>query len=138
MEINFSQILHALRLMVNALLLGKPDQSSDAAFSQAMNYLRCKNFILHDQIEAFKELVRSADGVSKIKTAKMVFLEYYTRAQGQMLRRMFLRPFLLWTPMPTWFKEAIMRKLIGRSEDSFAGGFMAKNTGTVFFGHDLT
>jgi hypothetical protein len=120
--------------MVNALLLGKPDQSSDAAFSQAMNYLRCKNFILHHQIEAFKELVRSADGVSKIKTAKMVFLEYYTRAQGQMLRRVFLKAFLVTTPMPLLFLEAKKKKLIGRLDSSFAGGCIKKQNDTVFFG----
>ena len=115
--------------MVNALLLGYPDQSCGAAFSQALTYLRRR-----EQIEAFKILIRSGDNAAKKKTAKEVFCAYYLQAQGQMLRRVFLKAFLVTTPMPPLFLEAIKKKLIGRLDSSFAGGCIKKQNDTVFFG----
>ena len=120
--------------MVNALLLGYPDQSCGAAFSQALTYLRRREFIQHEQIEAFKILIRSGDNAAKKKTAKEVFCAYYLQAQGQMLRRVFLKAFLVTTPMPPLFLEAIKKKLIGRLDSSFAGGCIKKQNDTVFFG----
>jgi hypothetical protein len=122
----FLQIVFAVRSLVNALLLEKPDREWAHAFNEAMHYLVDMGYFNQNQAVAYLNMDRSYVGSSKKKTVKDCFQDYYIQVQGKMFRRLVRNLGLVTRPGPDWYVELMRNKIIGWAKSSRAGGYSQK------------
>lgn len=122
----FLQIVFAVRSLVNALLLEKPDREWAHAFNEAMHYLVDMGYFNQNQAIAYLNMDRSYVGSSKKKTAKDCFQDYYIQVQGKMFRRLVRNLGLVTRPGPDWYVELMRNKIVGWEKPSRAGGYSQK------------
>jgi hypothetical protein len=114
--------MHAIKHLCHALLLACPDQSSQVAFQNALQYVQLQKLMSQTEIRLFLSMLVPGT-VGKAKLSEDVFTNYHTQQQGTMIRNILHNCSDSSTPAPLWFAKMSRRRGVGRGNSSLAGGF---------------